>query len=95
MGMCPAFDCFFLLLWLEAYLDLQTLLSLNWSIANLLSSSKIFMSFYIILLAADIVLSSATLCRSVLFRQRSKSFTNKLNKIRPDIDPCGTPYNGA
>ena len=45
MGMCPAFDCFFLLLWLEAYLDLQTLLSLNWSIANLLSSSKIFMSF--------------------------------------------------
>ena len=39
----------------------------------------------------DIVLSSAKLCRSELLIYIKRSFMNKLKRIGPIIEPCGTP----
>ena len=37
------------------------------------------------------VLSSAVLARLAFFMNKNKSFLNKLNRIEPNIEPCGTP----
>ena len=41
--------------------------------------------------AAYIVQSSVKLARLDFFMNKGKSFTNKVNSIGPNIEPCGTP----
>ena len=40
---------------------------------------------------ADRVLSSAKLCIEATSMKKNKSLIERLNKIGPSIDPCGTP----
>ena len=55
--------------------------------AALLSFSKVLMSFSVVFLAAQIVLSFAELSSSEFDIQLERSFINILNKISPSIDP--------
>ena len=58
---------------------------------NLVSFSNTLMSSFILLLAVYIVLSSAKVASSSSLINKKQSFMTILNKMGPDIEPCGTP----
>ena len=58
---------------------------------NLVSFSNTLMSSFILLLAVYIVLSSAKVASSLFLINKKQSFMTILNKMGPEIEPCGTP----
>ena len=58
---------------------------------NLVSFFNTLMSSFILLLAVYIVLSSAKVASSLFLINKKQSFMTILNKMGPEIEPCGTP----
>ena len=67
------------------------LFCLNQSTASSDSFFKVDSSTSFSFEVEEIVLSSAKLYKSEFSSVVSRSFRNMLNKIRPKIEPCGTP----
>ena len=57
----------------------------------LLSDSNVSINLEIVFLQADRVLSSAKMCIEAILMKKNESLTERLNKIGPSIEPCGTP----
>ena len=66
-------------------------LSLNHCVAMFPSFRNSEISLFSELETRETVLSAAKLCRSEFLIYIKKSFMNKLKRIRPRIEPCGTP----
>ena len=63
----------------------------NQSMAILLSDSNVPINLESVSPQAHRVLSSAKLCIEAISMKKNKSLMERLNKIGPSIEPCGTP----
>ena len=63
----------------------------NQSIVMLLSDSNVSINLKTVSPQADRVLSSAKLCIVAISMKKNKSLLERLNKIGPSIELCGTP----
>ena len=59
--------------------------------AMLLSDSNVPINLESVSPQADRVLSSEKLCIEAISMKKNKSLMERLNKIGPSIEPCGTP----
>ena len=59
--------------------------------AILLSDSNVPINLESVSPQADRVLSSAKLCIEAISIKKNTSLMERLNKIGPSIEPCGTP----
>ena len=55
------------------------------------ASSNILINSCKSLEKAEMVLSSAKLCKSVVLNQRNRSLMKMLKRIGPNMEPCGIP----
>ena len=70
-------------------------LFVNHFIAHSHASSNFLINSCKSLEKAEMVSSSAKLCKSAMLNQRKRSLIKMLKKIGPNMEPCGTPESNS